>query len=153
MITRFGDQKNTLIRCGELNCVKGQKKASAQILRQSTYNPVDSTPQLTEWRRAFAILSNDHRLVLFECESAPSPDGSAPKPLLTKVISSIDIGSLGSHSIQLAHDSITGRKFTFVIQTRERPFYLSLPSELERDEWTVELNKLLRQLIFQPNEL
>jgi hypothetical protein len=113
-------------------------------------------------------LSKDSRLVFFEYDKDSSSGASANsgegrgsgsrgslgrKPLLTKVVASVDISTLENHSIQATHESVTGRRHSFSVQTKERTIYLSATSSIERDEWVLICNKHLFHKNQDPNKL
>lgn len=104
-------------------------------------SPAATNP--SDWKRVYCTLSKDSRLVIFDYDKEMTKGTVSKKQLLvTKVAASIDIASLEDHSIQEVHESITGRRCSFGIVTKERTFYLSASTGLDRDEWVLLSNRL-----------
>jgi len=102
--------EGSLLKGGELLLQKGAKtNPSKTISRLSQTEVLSSSSQ--DWKRVYATLSKDCRLILFDCDKEISGKGSiSKKPVLTKVVASIDINSLEPHAIQLTDDSVSGRR-------------------------------------------
>jgi len=102
-----------LIKSGELLCTKGLKKATMQNFKQGSSPLVDFSPSNSVWKKVFAALSKDNRLVLFEYETTQNGRDDRPLPVITKVMLSLDVSTLDPRAIQITHDSVTGKRYVF----------------------------------------
>lgn len=61
----------------------------------------------------------------------------------TKAITSIDLASLSRYSLQTVHESLTGRRNSFCVETAKVKFVFACTNVTERDDWLMALKKYL----------
>lgn len=133
----------SLLKGGELYVQKGAKSGSNRTLSGASKTEILSS-SAQDWKRVYATLTKDSRLVLFDYDKDISGKSSiSKKPLLTKVSVSVDISSLEPHTILATDATVSGRRHTFSLTTKERTYYLSASTAFERDEWLLLCNRLL----------
>jgi len=151
-----GDVPGSILKSGELYFRKGAKKVISRTLTKS--NSIAQSDNLStgnpqDWKRVYGTLSKDCRLVLFEYDKDVSGKASVSRKPLTKVVASIDIAVLEDHAIQTAHESVTGRRYSFAFATKERTIYLSANTGLDRDEWLLLCNRQLIEKNSDPKQM